>query len=506
VEFLSITSKPLYCQATIDSFGKVCRHFRITSPIRISESKYIKSPAILGFFKPVILFPIGIINHLDLEETEAIMAHEIAHFVRKDFYINLIQTLIEVLFYYHPAIWWISANIRLERENCCDELAIGYTGDNIYYAKTLVKMQELYIDGSSPALALNFSKKESYFSNRIKRILNMAQTRNFLKEKIITSILLVALVTIFSKQLTGSTIVNSGEKKNQEITMIISDTIPNKKESIRIQKKTNDQEIKIAMENGKVTELEVDGKKIDQKDFDKYSSIIAEVKPKSSESGNARMFYLGNGDHQPFEMRLDELKDMDTLFNSLRIKTFELPGFSNDLQDLGYNHEKLNIHLKNLREHLNKMQFNFNGLDSLDLNFRGFTMPDIKEWQGLPDIKFFDFEGPNSDILKYDRHNLDERDKAKNSFPGFDGFENSKSFSDIIGNSLNNDGLLLPGKQNKVELTGKFLKINGEKQPSNIWQKYKRIFEEESGTSLQKNSRLEFNFEGQESKRKFRVY
>ncbi|MBK8626197.1 MAG: hypothetical protein IPN86_11720 [Saprospiraceae bacterium] len=71
--------------------------------------------------------------------------------------------------------------IYVERENCCDEMAIGYLGDNIQYAKTLVKMQEIQVNG--PTLALNFNHKNSFFSNRIKRILNMAQTRNFLKEK-----------------------------------------------------------------------------------------------------------------------------------------------------------------------------------------------------------------------------------------------------------------------------------------------------------------------------------
>ncbi|MBP9198124.1 MAG: M56 family metallopeptidase, partial [Saprospiraceae bacterium] len=190
VEFLSRTSIPLYCQDTYRSFRKLCGHYHIKENIAIGESIHVKSPMILGFFKPIILFPVGIVNQLNVKETEAILAHELAHFVRKDIYINIIQTLIEVVFYYHPAIWWISSNIRLERESSCDELAIGFVGDHIYYAKTLVKVQDIYINGNAPELAMNFSKKESFFSNRIKRILNMAQTRNYLKEKIITSVVL----------------------------------------------------------------------------------------------------------------------------------------------------------------------------------------------------------------------------------------------------------------------------------------------------------------------------
>jgi beta-lactamase regulating signal transducer with metallopeptidase domain len=139
VEFLSGTNTPIYCLETYRAFKKTCQHYRISKNISIGESKYIKTPMILGLFKPIILFPIGVINQLDMSETEAILAHELAHFVRKDIYINVIQTFMEALLYYHPAIWWISSNIRLERESCCDDLAIGYLGDNVHYAKTLVK-------------------------------------------------------------------------------------------------------------------------------------------------------------------------------------------------------------------------------------------------------------------------------------------------------------------------------------------------------------------------------
>ncbi len=131
VEFLSGTSAPIYCQETFKAFRRVCLHYKVSENITIGESKYVKSPMILGFIKPIILFPIGVINQLDISETEAILAHELAHFVRKDIYINIIQNLMEVLLYYHPAIWWISANIRLERESCCDELAIGYMASMI---------------------------------------------------------------------------------------------------------------------------------------------------------------------------------------------------------------------------------------------------------------------------------------------------------------------------------------------------------------------------------------
>ncbi len=76
----------------------------------------------------------------------------------------------------------------------------------------------------------------------------------------------------------------------------------------------------------------------------------------------------------------------------------------------------------------------------------------------------------------------------------------------ILGTALNDDGMLLPNENNKVELTGKYLKINGERQPNNIFQKYKRILEEESGIELNKNSKLQFNIEGKTPKRRYRTF
>ncbi|MBK9735370.1 MAG: M56 family metallopeptidase [Saprospiraceae bacterium] len=505
VEFLSRTSKPILSLQTQQSFEKLYKHLQIRQNIKIGESSYVKSPMILGFLKPIILFPLGVINQLDVVEVEAILAHELAHFVRKDIYVNVIQTIIEVLFYYHPAIWWISTNIKVERENCCDDLAIQYVGNNIQYAKTLVKMQEMN-SNISPVLALNFSNRNSYFSNRIKRILNMTQTRNYLKEKIVTSLALVLLVMIFSKDLTGSNKNDISKQKAEakavqaEVeVMVTSDTMPQRRESITIQKKTNDREVKIAMENGKVTDLEVDGKKIAEEDYDKYKDIIAEVKPGRMGKGNTHMFYFGDG-------KMPEEFDMDMFKGNL-----------GNLDELYFDQSRLNEQMEKLQGKLGGMQFelgkldsmnfNFKGLDSFNFNFGNLAFPKWEELKNNHGMKLFRFDdnGPGNFQFR-DETGGDFPDFDNEDFPRFDRREGEANFSETIGNALNRDGLLIPGQENKIELSGKHLKINGEKQPGNIWNKYKRIFEENSGTTLQKNSKLEFKFQGKESKRKYRVY
>jgi beta-lactamase regulating signal transducer with metallopeptidase domain len=498
VEFLSRTATPIFDQDAYRSFRKIINHLKIAQNVQIGESKYVKSPMILGFFKPIVLFPVGIINQLDIAEAEAILAHELAHFVRKDITVNMVQTLVEILFYYHPAIWWISTNIRVERENCCDDLAIKYLGNNIHYAKTLVKMQEIN-SNQSPILALNFSKKDSFFSQRIKRILNMTQTRNYLKEKILTSMAILLLVTFFTKDMIGNDhgiVVEEMNTINQEVDaniITVIDTMPQKKESITILKKTNDQDLKISMENGKITTLEVDGKKIEEKDYDKYEDIISEVKPRKFGSGQGSMMFFGDGtETEPFEFHFGKEGELDSIFGKIGMMDFE---------KLGIDQEKMEQQMQKMQEQLSKMNFDFRGLDSMNFDF---DFPDMFGENMDPQMRIFEIE--DGDLFIEPSGEFPESQRIDGHVDEMDYGRRSSNFSETLGNALNRDGLLIPNKENKVELTGKHLKINGEKQPTNIYQKYKRIFEETSGTTLEKNSKLEFKFEGKESKRKYRVY
>ena len=88
-----------------------------------------------------------VVNHLSISEVEAVLAHELAHIKRYDYLVNIIQSIIETLLFFHPAIWWISGEIRRERENCCDDYALSQNIDKVVYAKALVKLFSLRISG-----------------------------------------------------------------------------------------------------------------------------------------------------------------------------------------------------------------------------------------------------------------------------------------------------------------------------------------------------------------------
>src|SRR5258706_667642 len=97
--------------------------------------------AVIGWLRPAILTPVGMLAGLPVAQIEAILLHELAHIRRLDYLVNLAQGCVEAVMFYHPAVWWISSVIRAERENCCDDIVVDYTGDAREYAAALATLE-----------------------------------------------------------------------------------------------------------------------------------------------------------------------------------------------------------------------------------------------------------------------------------------------------------------------------------------------------------------------------
>jgi GWxTD domain-containing protein len=110
--------------------------------VRLLESGLAEVPSVIGHFRPLILMPIGVLAGLLPTQIESILLHELAHIQRHDYLINTLQRYVEGLLFYHPAVWWISAVIRTEREHCCDDLAVSISGDPHEYAIALAALEQ----------------------------------------------------------------------------------------------------------------------------------------------------------------------------------------------------------------------------------------------------------------------------------------------------------------------------------------------------------------------------
>jgi beta-lactamase regulating signal transducer with metallopeptidase domain len=126
---------------------RLCRRLHIRRRVCLLESTIVDVPTVIGWMKPVILMPASALAGLDPRQLEAILAHELAHIRRHDYLVNLLQTVVETLLFYHPAVWWLSRRIRAERENCCDDLAVSLCGDPYTYARALADLEELRTPG-----------------------------------------------------------------------------------------------------------------------------------------------------------------------------------------------------------------------------------------------------------------------------------------------------------------------------------------------------------------------
>ena len=129
----------------------IALRMRVSRPVKLMESALIEVPTVIGWLRPVILIPGSILTNLTPLQLEAVLAHELAHIHRHDYLVNLIQTAIETLLFYHPAAWWLSTMIRNEREHCCDDLAVSLCDDRVTYVVALAAMEELR---NSPALTV----------------------------------------------------------------------------------------------------------------------------------------------------------------------------------------------------------------------------------------------------------------------------------------------------------------------------------------------------------------
>jgi len=134
---------------------------------RVLISSLTTGPSVVGWLRPVILLPASAITGLSPQQLEAVLAHELAHIRRHDYLVNLLQMAAEALLFYHPAVWWVSARIRGEREFCCDDLAVRTCQDPVGYARALTALEKLRL--TTPATALGSTGGS--LLNRISRLL-----------------------------------------------------------------------------------------------------------------------------------------------------------------------------------------------------------------------------------------------------------------------------------------------------------------------------------------------
>jgi uncharacterized protein (TIGR03435 family) len=139
----------------------------IRGRIEIVTSDTTLGPGVIGWLRPLILLPPATAMGLTTAQLDAVLAHELAHIRRHDYLVNVIQMVAETLLFYHPVVWWVSRQLRIERESCCDDEAVRVCGDATVYARALVTMAKR----RAPALAIGTTGGS--LPDRVRRLLGV---------------------------------------------------------------------------------------------------------------------------------------------------------------------------------------------------------------------------------------------------------------------------------------------------------------------------------------------
>ena len=189
-------------------FDNLCERLKVNQTVVFVRSKIVETPMVIGWLKPIVLVPASVFTGMNARELETILAHELVHIRRYDYAVNFAQNFVEILFFYHPAAWWISANIRRERECACDDEVVKMLeNSSIVYARALANLEAFRQKTSkqtrSPVLvAANGGK----LMKRIERILGKnknAKTGVFQTSlwsaSLVSAIILALLLGLFSQ-------------------------------------------------------------------------------------------------------------------------------------------------------------------------------------------------------------------------------------------------------------------------------------------------------------------
>ena len=270
--------------------GELAVRLQIRKQVELLESEIVKIPMVIGLLKPVILFPFCLLSQLPQQQVEAVLLHELAHIKRKDYFVNLIQSFAEILFFFNPGVLWISTLIREERENCCDDIALRATNCKKELIHALVSFQEYNLSSSKYITA--FPGRSNHLLNRIKRIItnNNKTLNNMEKISLLTGIVIASFLMIAFTQKKQIPVLADRIQVNNSIT----DTIPNKEET----KKEKSSSTRIAFIDGnkyevefvndQVVKLSVNDKRVPDKDLGSYKAVIEKVVDKSK-TGAATM-------------------------------------------------------------------------------------------------------------------------------------------------------------------------------------------------------------------------
>lgn len=512
--------------------GDISEKLGLIRHVKIFESTIINFPTVIGYFKPVILMPIGSLAGMPYDQVEMILAHELAHVKRTDYLLNLIQSFLEIIYFFNPSVWIISKIIRNEREYACDDLALSINKDVTVLANALLTVNKNRLD--KPTVALSALGTKNSLLGRIKRMVhkNNKQT-NYQKKFMVSGILIIALFTVtmlacssstdsYNSQssmksrsagfLTSSNDVekpesySEAEKKSQivdiknideteDITLIEYDNGKNGKRKFNFHK--DNVHWKGIVENGKLINLYKNGDRIPENELESHEGFVfntldeiddalADIDIDMDDLKQDLTKLQEDLKDMKIDIDMDEINEIEKHFNSDEFKK-EMRELKESLKDI-----KIDIdfeHLREIGEHFNSEEFKHE-MDNvkaeleklhdlkidfdLDESFKE-SMKELKE--GLKDFKI-DMSDIDIDLsdLKIDLSELKVEMKKLKGFM-------KEMKSDLVSEGYIEDN----DNDFDLELDEYEITVNDKKLPDHLHKRYLKMYKKHYGKDLEEN-------------------
>ncbi len=171
---------------------KISGQLGIKKEILIFLSEKVKTPITMGFLKPIILIPVASINHLSVEQLEAVILHELAHIKRHDYLVNLVLSIAEIGLFFNPFTQLLSRSIRKERENSCDDWVLQFQYNATEYAKALLRIAQLQ---AVPAFAMGATGKKNELLTRVQRMVHRKENRFSYPKQLLAFLLMTGMLS-----------------------------------------------------------------------------------------------------------------------------------------------------------------------------------------------------------------------------------------------------------------------------------------------------------------------
>ena len=201
-----------------ERFSRLCTQMGIRGKVRFLLSEVVHDPVTFRLLRPVILLPTSLMTGLEPKQIELLLLHELAHIRRYDFTVNILQTLVEIVFFYHPALWWISRNIRTTREHCCDDAVLAVQNQPVLYAEALTRIPNSNFS-LKRRLAMSANNNKGILSQRIFRLFGQYESQ----PPIYRSILMAFLLLFLSLGSQAFLVAEEPVTEAEEVTVVQAD-------------------------------------------------------------------------------------------------------------------------------------------------------------------------------------------------------------------------------------------------------------------------------------------